>query len=101
MKTQKEILESLVEKTGLKKSEVENVLNAYEDILQDDLAETGSCKVLKFGKIEIVKRAERTGRNPKTKEVITIPEKLAPRFGASTFLKQVALKSKENNKENK
>lgn len=101
MKTQKELLEILVAETGLKKSEVEAVLNSLEKNLTEDLVETGSTKFLKFGKIEIVKRAAREGRNPRTKEIIQIPEKLAPRFIASKFLKDKAVESKlpDNNKE--
>ena len=40
-----------------------------------------------FGSFEVKERAERIGRNPKTKEAIVIPAGRAPVFKAGTALK--------------
>lgn len=41
-----------------------------------------------FGSFEVKKRAERTGRNPKTKEAIVIPAGKYPVFKAGAALKE-------------
>ena len=46
-----------------------------------------------FGSFEVVKRAERQGRNVQTKEPITIPEHKAVRFNAGKGLREGVRKS--------
>lgn len=51
------------------------------------LAEGDKVQLVGFGAFEVKKRAERIGRNPKTKESIKIPASQVPVFKAGKALK--------------
>ena len=52
------------------------------------LADGEKVQISGLGSFEVKERAERTGRNPKTKEQITIPAAKYPAFSASKSLKE-------------
>lgn len=87
MKTQKEILDIVSEKSGLTKADCEKVIKALEETQTADLLETGKTKTC-FGTINIRYRAERVGNNPRTKEKITIPESLGIGVSANKSIKE-------------
>ena len=62
------------------------------DILSGALAPGEKVQLIGFGSFESKKRAERIGRNPKTKEKITIPASKAPAFVAGKDLKDAVNK---------
>lgn len=79
--TKTERIETLVEKAReegieLKKSEADKVLAIVDEMQVSELMEKGTATT-PFGNLKITYRAAREGRNPKTKETIQIPAKLA------------------------
>lgn len=69
---------------------VKNAAAAVDAVLgaiTEALAAKESVNIVGFGSFEVKKRAARQGRNPKTKEVIKIPESLTPAFRPGKALK--------------
>jgi DNA-binding protein HU-beta len=83
-----ETAEALVAKGGYRKKDAEKFIRDFEEVIMEGL-NTGD-RTVRFGGIgtfHVVQRAERQGRNPLTKEAITIPAKKAVTFKASKVLK--------------
>lgn len=67
--------------------EVMAVLDALEALLPETLAAGEAVTLPGLGKLVPVKRAARTGRNPRTGAPVEIPARTAVRFKASKTLK--------------
>ena len=83
-----ELISAMAAKTGLSKKDSEKALAAFMDTVTDELAAGGKVQLMGFGAFETKVRAERTGRNPKTNEAITIPAAKTPQFKAGKALKE-------------
>lgn len=83
-----DLISSIAAKSGLSKKSSEVALNAVIDSIQDALKAGEKVTLVGFGTFEVRKRAERKGRNPQTKEEITIPASNAPVFKAGKGLKE-------------
>jgi len=57
--------------------------------VQEALKQGDKVQLVGFGTFEVRERAERKGRNPQTKEEITIPASKAPVFKAGKALKDL------------
>lgn len=64
------------------------VINAFTDTITETLANGEKVVVTGFGTFEVRTRVERKGKNPRTGEVITVPEQKTPAFRAGKLLKQ-------------
>lgn len=82
-----ELVASMAEKTGLKKTEVEKVLKAFIDTVKDELKKDEKIQLVGFGTFEVSKREAREGRNPRTGEIMKIAATKAPKFKAGKALK--------------
>ena len=83
-----QLVEKLVEKTGLKKKDAEKALNAYIDVTQEALANGEKIQLVGFGTMEVRERAARQGRNPQNPEqIINIPAKKTVVFKPGKGLK--------------
>lgn len=82
-----EIIQALSEKTGMTKNEAAACLDAFTDIVTNELKKGGSVKLVGFGTFEVSNRAERNGRNPQTGEPMTIPATKTPHFKPGKLLK--------------
>ena len=87
-----ELIAAVAEKTGLSKKDTESVVSATFDTIVAAMAEDEKVQLVGFGSFEVKKRAERIGRNPKTKESITIPASKVPTFKAGKALKDSVAK---------
>ncbi|MEO5334823.1 MAG: HU family DNA-binding protein [Magnetococcus sp. YQC-5] len=77
----------------------EKAINAVVDTIQETLAAGGDVTLLGFGSFSVSERAAKTGRNPRTGEVLHIPPTRVPSFKAGQTLKKaVALKATEDPK---
>jgi len=56
------------------------------------LARNEKVQLVGFGTFEVKERAERTGRNPQTKETIVIPASRVPGFKAGKALRDAVQK---------
>lgn len=82
-----ELVTSMAEKTGMKKTEVEKVLKAFIDTVTDELKKGEKIQLVGFGTFEVSERAAREGRNPRTGETMPIAATKAPKFKAGKALK--------------
>ena len=87
-----QLVDAIVAKTGLKKKDAEAALTATIESLAEALSEGEKVQLSGFGSFEIKTRAERSGRNPKTQEVIKIKASKYPAFSASKTLKDAVNK---------
>ena len=78
---------------GQSKKQVEEVLNAFIDVVTETLANGEKIQLVGFGTYEVRHRAARTGRNPRNpQETIHIEESKAPVFKAGKILKEACNK---------
>ena len=83
----KELVDELASKTGCSKADAERGLSAMLDIISDTLKTGESLSLVGFGTFEVRSRAARTGRNPKTGEVLKIKASKVPAFKPGATLK--------------
>ena len=81
------LVDIVAAKTNLKKKEAEASVDAVFGALQDELADGGKILIAGFGSFKVKEKSERVGRNPKTRETITIPASRCVSFTAGKSLK--------------
>lgn len=74
------IVDNVAKAAGIKKKEAEAAVSAVFDSLVSALGEGDKVQIAGFGTFKVKERKERTGRNPRTKETITVPASKAPAF---------------------
>jgi DNA-binding protein HU-beta len=89
--TKAQIMAALAEKTGMKKSEVMNVMDIITAMAYSEVKKSGEFVLPGFGKMVKVQRKERMGRNPATGESIKIPAKTVVKFRLSKAAKEAVL----------
>ncbi|NDO46623.1 HU family DNA-binding protein [Clostridium sp. MD294] len=82
-----DLVAAMAEKAEMSKKDAEKALKAFEEVVTNELAQDGKVQLVGFGTFEVVERAAREGRNPKTGEPMPIPASKAPRFKAGKALK--------------
>lgn len=82
-----QLVEAVVEKSGLKKKDAEAAVNAVTEAIADALKAGEKVQLVGFGTFEVKARAAREGRNPKTGETIKIDASKRPVFSAGKALK--------------
>ena len=87
-----ELVAAIAEKTDLTKKDAELALTAVVESITEALVKGDKVQLIGFGSFEVKNRAARVGRNPKTKEAITIPASKAPAFVAGKDLKDAVNK---------
>ena len=85
-----ELVEAIASSTELTKTDVDKVVTALVEVVTDALAKGDKVSLKGFGNFEV--RSERTGRNPRTGETMTIAASKAPAFKASSALKKAVNK---------
>ena len=89
--TQTAIVSTLADKTGLKKSEVKNVIDAMTELATTEVKKNGEFTVPGFGKLKKTNRKAREGRNPATGAIIKIPAKTTVKFSVGKAMKDSVL----------
>ncbi|HDL60393.1 MAG TPA: HU family DNA-binding protein [candidate division WOR-3 bacterium] len=84
-----ELIAKVAEKAGMTKKDATLAVNAFIDAVKESLAKKEAVRLIGFGTFDVKKRAARKGRNPRTKEVINIPERYAPVFRAASNLRDL------------
>ncbi len=87
-----DLVAEIANRTGLSKKDAEKALNATVDTITDALKKGDRVQLVGFGSFETKTRAARTGRNPKTKEMLEIPESTVPVFKPGKALKDEVAK---------
>jgi DNA-binding protein HU-beta len=82
-----DLVNKVAERTGAKKKDVDMIIAATLDAIGEALALGERVQLVGFGSFEVRERAERVGRNPRTREEILIPACKVPAFKAGKTLK--------------
>lgn len=87
-----ELVSAVAEKADISKKDAEKAVKAVFDVIEESLVQNEKVQLVGFGTFEVKERAERTGRNPQTKETIVIPAAKVPGFKAGKALKDAVQK---------
>jgi len=87
-----ELVSAVAEKADMSKKDAEKAVKAVFEVIEESLAQSEKVQLVGFGTFEVKDRAERTGRNPQTKEAIVIPAAKVPGFKAGKALKDAVQK---------
>lgn len=83
-----ELVAKIAENSGLTKADAEKALDSTLKAIEGALKAGDDIRLIGFGNFEVKTRGERTGRNPKTGEKITIAATKAVVFKAGKALKE-------------
>jgi len=85
--SKKDLIDAVAEATELPKEKATEAVDAVIAHIQKAMQSGGEVRLPGFGTFKVAQRKERTGRNPATKQEITIPASIVPKFQASKTLK--------------
>lgn len=81
-----ELVAAMAQKAGLTKVDAAKALNAYVDVVKDQLKKDEKVTLIGFGTFSVAKRPARMGRNPRTGKSIKIAAKKSAKFKAGKGL---------------
>lgn len=87
-----DLIAKIAESADLTKKDAEKALNAFVEGVESALKAGDKVQLVGFGSFEVRQRAARKGRNPQTKQEITIPASKVPVFKAGKALKDAVAK---------
>ena len=83
-----DLVTKIAQKSHLTKAQAEAAVNAFQDVFVEAMKSCEGLKLTGLFSAERVKRAARTGRNPRTGETIEIPATYGVRISAGSLLKK-------------
>ncbi|MCX5706734.1 MAG: integration host factor subunit beta [Candidatus Omnitrophica bacterium] len=86
--TKKDIILKVADTTGLKQIDVKLVVQNTFDCIVDALIRGEKIELRNFGVFKVKQRKSRTGRNPRTNQVIPVPPRKVVVFKAGLEMKQ-------------
>jgi DNA-binding protein HU-beta len=93
--TKAELIDAVTENTGLKKRDVNEVVESLLEAVKSTLQKGEKVQLIPFGSFETRERQKREGRNPKTGEKLMIPARRVPAFHAGKDLRDALNKPKK------
>ena len=93
--TKAQLVGDLAEKLEMTKKDVSNFLDALTDTAYKETKKKGSFTLPGFGKLVLVKRKARKGRNPLTGEEIKIKAKTVVKFRVAKACKDTIIPPKK------
>lgn len=87
-----DLVASMADKSDMPKKDAEKALNAFLETVEEALVQGDKVQLVGFGSFEVRERAARKGRNPQTREEITVPASKAPVFKVGKALKELVNK---------
>ena len=87
-----QLVDSIAKKSGLTIKDSAAAVNAFLDSVKDALAKGETVTLIGFGNFLVRDRAARSGRNPRTGQVVQIPAVKVPEFKAGKPLKDIVNK---------
>ena len=82
-----ELIDAIADRTGIAKSTVDEVIKGMTETIETQVASGDKIAIPGFISFQKVKRAARTGRNPRTGETINIPASARVKVTAGARLK--------------
>lgn len=89
-----ELIDALAAKTDVTKTAAGKSIDALLEIITETVAAGDDVALIGFGTFKAAKRAARTGKNPKTGEVLQIAASTVPKFSAGAAFKAAVSKKK-------
>jgi nucleoid DNA-binding protein len=86
--TKKDIVLKISDETGIKQIDVKKVVQKTFDCIVDSLARGEKVELRNFGVLKVKERRARTGRNPRTGEVVPVPPRKVAVFKPGLEMKQ-------------
>ena len=86
--TKAQLAELLYEQVGLNKREAKDLIDAFFELISQQLISGQDVRISGFGNFQIRTKAPRPGRNPRTGELIPIEARRVATFHASHKLKE-------------
>ncbi|MBQ1282397.1 MAG: HU family DNA-binding protein [Bifidobacteriaceae bacterium] len=83
-----DLVNKIAQKSNLTKAQSEAAVNAFQDVLVEALQSGEGLRLTGVLSATRVKRAARTGRNPRTGETIEIPAGYGVKISAGSLLKK-------------
>lgn len=83
-----ELIKSTAEKANMSQVDTKVIINALFDVITEVLPDE-DVKVTNFGTFTVIDKAARTCRNPQTGAIVEVPACKAPKFKASSALKEI------------
>ena len=83
-----ELIDQIWRKTQIPKKDCAAVVDAIMESITEALGAGDGVQLVGFGAFEVKERKARIGRNPRTKEPVTIPASRIPTFRAGKQLKK-------------
>ena len=87
--TKAQLAEKLFDNIGLNKREAKDMVDAFFDLIVQELVQGRDVKISGFGNFQLRSKSPRPGRNPRTGELISIEARRVVTFHASHKLKAV------------
>jgi DNA-binding protein HU-beta len=82
-----DVINSIAEQAGISKKEAAAAFDAFVDYISESCQRGERCSIPGLGSFNVTQRKAREGRNPRTKEKITIPASKNVRFKAGKELR--------------
>jgi DNA-binding protein HU-beta len=89
-----QLIAAIANKTDLSKVKATEAVEAFVNVVTTSLKKGDPVVLIGFGSFSTIKRAARTGRNPKTGKEIRIAATTSPKFKAGKALKDAVAKKK-------
>ncbi|NPV51841.1 MAG: HU family DNA-binding protein [Candidatus Methanofastidiosum sp.] len=84
-----ELIDVIAKKSGFTKKDSEKFLNTFIEVIFDAARKGESVRLPRFGTFKVVTRKERTARNPRTGELVKVPQTKLLRFSPSLELRSL------------
>jgi DNA-binding protein HU-beta len=84
-----DVITAIAEQAGISKKEAAAAFDAFVSYISDSCQRGERCSIPGLGSFAVTNRKSREGRNPRTKEKITIPASKNVRFKAGKDLRDV------------
>lgn len=84
-----DVINAIAEQAGISKKEAAAAFDAFVGYISDSCQRGDRCAIPGLGSFQVTSRKAREGRNPRTKETITIPASKNVRFKAGKDLRDV------------
>jgi nucleoid DNA-binding protein len=81
-----ELIDALASKTGMQKQEAKKALDAYIEIVTDQMAKKEDITLIGFGSFIPRAQTQRLARNPKTGEPVMIKPRTTVKFKPGKYL---------------
>ena len=83
-----ELIKEIAQKTGLTKKDINKVINATIETMKKAFKNNEKISFMGFGSFEVVTRAPRKARSPRTGKIIKVPKTKTVKFKISRKLKE-------------